>query len=79
MKTARRKPRRRVRPETPDQVLARAAAYGIDLTLLEESLKRTPTERFLRNQAAAEFVQELRKAGERHRNAQAGSARPRSL
>jgi phage baseplate assembly protein W len=47
--------------------LAAAKEYGIDLTLLLESLARTPTERARRLMAAAASVEELRRAGQRHR------------
>lgn len=43
-----------------------AIDYGIDVTLLYETLKRTPTERIERNRMMAEFAEELRKAGERN-------------
>lgn len=40
---------------------ARQNSYGIDLTLIEERLKLTPTERIELHQKAFELVQELRK------------------
>ena len=36
--------------------IKRAEEYGIDLTLLVENLRRTPTERLRRHQAMLEFV-----------------------
>jgi hypothetical protein len=49
----------------PGSKLAAAKEFGIDLTLLFENLKLTPTERLGKHAAAAEFALELREAGER--------------
>jgi len=38
----------------------RAAAYGIDLSLLDENLRLTPAERLRQNDAALELVDSLR-------------------
>ena len=41
----------------------RALAYGIDISLLRESLKLTPTERVRRAEAFAQFLQQVHEAG----------------
>ena len=50
----------------PDRVPAdpiqRALWYGVDLTLLQENLRRTPTERLENHRRALEAVEALRKA-----------------
>ena len=46
----------------------RAEAYGIDLSLLEENLRLTPTERLRQNDHALGFIESLR-AGLRHARA----------
>ncbi len=48
-----------------DPALARAEAFGIDLSLLRESLKLTPTERLLRHERALELANAFRRAGEK--------------
>ena len=48
-----------------DEALARAEAFGIDLSLLRESLKLTPTERLRRHEEALEFMEAVRRAGEK--------------
>lgn len=48
-------------------VLQHAVEFGIDLTLLAERLEWSVTERFERHQAAMEFFEEIRKAGQRQR------------
>jgi len=53
----------------PGSKLATAKLYGIDLTLLHENLKLTPTERARKLEFAARAMQELRMAGKRHRAA----------
>mgnify|MGYP003588879240 CR=1 FL=1 len=40
----------------------RAAAYGIDLSLIDDNLRLTPSERMDRNDAAIELVHSLEKA-----------------
>lgn len=47
-----------------DPALARAEAFGIDLSLLRESLKLTPTERLEYHEGVLEFAEALRRAGE---------------
>ena len=47
-----------------DEALARAEAFGIDLSLLRESLKLTPTERLRRHEQAVALVQALKNPGE---------------
>src|SRR5207244_2564031 len=54
---------------SPAEVLARAEEFGIDLTLLYENLKRTPTERLERHQAALAFLETMREAGRNYRRA----------
>ncbi len=56
--------------------LAAAAAYGIDLTLIEANLRRTPDERVRDHESAMEVAQALRKATEEHRAKRARAARP---
>lgn len=53
--------KRRGRPRKRRGV-ALAKWYGVDVSLLEESLKRTPAERLEHLSANAEFVQALRRA-----------------
>ena len=48
--------------------LKRAVEEGIDLTQLYERLRLTPTERLRQNFQMAGFVEELRKAGQKHRD-----------
>jgi hypothetical protein len=48
--------------------LKKAQEEGIDLTQLYERLSWTPTERVKRNYRAAVAFEELRKAGQRHRD-----------
>ena len=48
-----------------DPVLAAAEAFGIDLSLLRESLKLTPTERIRQNEGALKFFKAVRAAGEK--------------
>jgi hypothetical protein len=42
-----------------------AREYGIDLTLLAENLKLTPTQRLQKGMAAGRFHEQLREAGRR--------------
>lgn len=49
--------------------LKKAEEHGIDLSLLYERLSLTPTERLKQNYRAAESLEELRKAGQKHRDA----------
>lgn len=48
--------------------LRKAREEGIDLSQLSERLSLTPTERIKRNFRMAQVVEELRKAGQRHRD-----------
>jgi hypothetical protein len=48
-------------------VLKKAQEQGIDLSLLYERLSWTPAERLKRNYDTAEALEELRKAGQKHR------------
>jgi hypothetical protein len=45
--------------------IERAREFGIDISLLEENLKRTPTERLLSLQETMKFFEEVRSARER--------------
>jgi hypothetical protein len=47
--------------------LRRAREHGIDLTLLFERLRWTPTERIEKHLQTLEFASELRKAGKEQR------------
>jgi hypothetical protein len=47
---------------TPEQVLADAEAFGVDLSLIRSKLRRTPEERMRHASDAAELVRELRRA-----------------
>jgi len=55
-----RKRKNKTKPKDPIQV---AVDFGIDLTLLYERLKLTPTERIEKHEQMLEFVEELRRAG----------------
>lgn len=66
-------PRRRGRPRRPRgrrtgaRVLRAAQEHGVDLSLLEQSLALTPSERIARLDANREFITALRKVGtQRH-------------
>jgi len=49
-------------PEETVERLRQLAAWGVDLSLIQASLERTPTERIERLEAALELVRELNKA-----------------
>ena len=57
------------RSDTLSPALKKAQEHGIDLTLLYERLCWTPTERIKRNYETAAAFEELRKAGQKHRDA----------
>ncbi len=62
--------------QTDDQVsssdaIQRAIEYGVDITLLQENLKRTPTERLESFQHWLAFAEEIRRAGEVSRRSDA--------
>jgi len=59
----------------PTDPLERAVWYGVDLTLLQENLRRTPTERLENHRRALEAVEALRKAN-RERRIRATPANP---
>ena len=44
--------------------IRRAALRGVDIALLEENLKLTPTQRLINLQARVEFLEELRRTRE---------------
>ena len=54
--------------------IQRAIDYGIDISLLEASLKLTPTERVRKGEAFARFAWEVREQGRLHREKQAQHA-----
>ena len=56
--------------EAPLSAIERAIAFGIDVTLLEASLRLTPTERVRRGEAFARFAWEVREQGRRWREHQ---------
>ncbi len=56
---------RQVQHESPAQVLARAEAWGVDLSLLRESLALTPTERLERHRRFSRFISEFTSRSER--------------
>ena len=51
----------------PTDPIERAIWYGIDLTLLKENLRRTPTERLERHRQALLAAEAIRKAAREHR------------
>jgi hypothetical protein len=51
----------------PGSALAAAKEYGVDLTLLYENSKLTPTQRARKFAQGARAMQQMRLAGERHR------------
>lgn len=55
-------------PPENENPIERAREFGIDLTLLEENLRLTPTERLKKHAAALDLMQEARRAGERMRD-----------
>ncbi len=50
--------------------IERALEYGIDITLLEASLRLTPTERVRKGEAFSRFAWEVREQGRKHREKQ---------
>ncbi len=44
--------------------IQRAIEYGVDITLLEENLKRTPAERIEHLESVIAFLEEIRRAGQ---------------
>jgi hypothetical protein len=57
------------RNEKLSPALKKAQEHGIDLSVLYERLSLTPTERIKQNYQAAASVEEFRKAGQKHRDA----------
>jgi hypothetical protein len=55
------------RDEKLTTALKKAQEQGVDLSLLYERMSWTPTERLRRNYETTEALEELRKAGQRHR------------
>jgi hypothetical protein len=45
---------------TPEEVLAWAKDFGVDLSMLRERLRMTPTQRLLRHQQAFKMVDAMR-------------------
>jgi hypothetical protein len=56
--------------DEPKSAIERAIEYGIDITLLEASLRLTPTERVRKGEAFSRFAWEVREQGRRHREKQ---------
>jgi hypothetical protein len=54
--------------EKSTPALKKAQEEGIDVSLLYERLSWTPAERLRRNYETAEALEELRKAGQKHRS-----------
>ena len=52
----------RLKEEAPEDALARAIAYGIDISLLEANLRLTPRQRMEQHDDAVRFVMELQAA-----------------
>lgn len=50
------------RPDTPTSAIEAAARQGIDLTLIEESLRLTPQQRALQHQMALEMALQMQAA-----------------
>jgi hypothetical protein len=48
----------------PGSMIAAAAEFGIDLTLVASKLRKTPQERIDELQASMEFMAEMARAGE---------------
>ena len=61
------------------EILAQAEHYGIDLSLLRERLRWTPTERLERHQAALALAQALRHAKRKPPRARRPSSVDRSM
>ena len=61
----------------PDAI-QRAIEYGVDITLLQENLKRTPTERLENFQHWLALADEIRRAGEMSRRSN-GARREKNL
>jgi hypothetical protein len=55
------------RDEKLTTALKKAQEQGVDLSLLYERMSWTPTERLRRNYETTEALEELKKAGQRHR------------
>ncbi|MBT4821023.1 MAG: hypothetical protein HN742_13080 [Lentisphaerae bacterium] len=53
-------------PARPGPAWRRAAEYGIDMSLLEENLRKTPEQRLEAHAAALALVAQLRQAGGQH-------------
>ena len=62
----------------PTNPIARAVWYGIDLSLLKENLRRTPTERLERHRQALAAVEAIRKAARERRIRKIAPGAPRS-
>ncbi|PSQ71308.1 MAG: hypothetical protein BRD38_02385 [Bacteroidetes bacterium QH_9_67_14] len=59
-------PRAESTRQSPDDALARAAEYGVDLSQLRERLRLSPTERWEYNKKLYGAFREFRKAGREH-------------
>ena len=58
---------------TPEQVLADAEAFGVDLTLIDSQLRRTPEERIRLASENAEFVRAVQGAAAHRAGSGAGT------
>jgi hypothetical protein len=63
---------------TPSEVIAEAERHGVDLSMLRERLRLTPTERLERHQAALALVEALRGAKREAKRVSAGNLAGRS-
>lgn len=60
-------------PEETVERLRQLAARGVDLSLIQASLDRTPTERLLQMQELAGFIEMMQQAYQTQRHAGTGS------
>jgi hypothetical protein len=58
---------------SPSEVIAEAERHGVDLSMLRERLRLTPTERLERHQAALELMETLRGAKRKAKRVSAGN------
>jgi hypothetical protein len=55
------------KPKKHKTSIQKAIDFGIDVTLIYERLKLTPTERLKKHEQALEFAEELKRAGQKNR------------
>ena len=63
----------------PEEILADAEQYGVDLSMLRERLRWTPTERLERHQMALGLIEALRNAKRTPKRARTESAADRPV